>query len=133
MRVLLEYPPNYAAIVRVFPEAQHGGVIFAYGDIIYNPSDITITRELVMHESIHSGRQGTAVQEWWARYLRDPGFRLAEELPAHRAEYDTYCSRHANSRKRLNYLAHVAEKLSSPLYGNLLTAAQAREAILTAR
>lgn len=129
MRILVEYPPLYEEIVRAFPAAKGGGVIFAWGDTIYNPSNILVSRELVAHEMIHGTRQGDNVTAWWSRYLVDPTFRLAEELPAHQAEYWAYHQRHGNSRKRSQYLDEVAQKLASPLYGSLLSVEQARRDI----
>lgn len=129
MRILVEYPPLYEEIVRAFPAARDGGVIFAWGDTIYNPSNILVSRELVAHEMVHGTRQRDNVTGWWKQYLVDAAFRLTEELPAHQAEYWAYCNRHANSRKRSEYLNEVAVKLASPLYGSLLSVEQARRAI----
>lgn len=130
MRILVEYPPLYKEIVQVFPTVRDGGVIFAWGDIIYNPDDIPVSRELVEHEQIHSVQQGNNPPDWWRRYLIDALFRYAQELPAHAAEYRAYCARHGNHRKRQTYLMHVAQKLASPLYGGLTTPMAARSAIL---
>lgn len=131
MRILVEYPPLYQEITRVLPAAEYPGVIFAWGDTIYNPSNILISRELVAHEEIHSAQQAKYgnVIGWWQRYLDSATFRYEQELPAHQAEYWAYCHRHGNSRKRENYLDEVAQKLASPLYGSLLSANKARRLI----
>lgn len=131
MRILVEYPPLYETITRAFPAAKGAGVIFAWGDIIYNPSDILVSRELIAHEEIHSAQQANyeTIMLWWHLYLETATFRYAQELPAHQAEYRAYCNRHPNSRKRAEYLNEVSAKLASPLYGSLMTVDAARRAI----
>src|SRR5258706_9764493 len=96
MRILVEYPPNYVQVTSTFPAAAYPGVIFAWGDIIYNPSDIIVTRELVAHEEIHCIQQAGYPVQWWHRYLDSATFRFDQELPAHQAEYRAYCNRHNN-------------------------------------
>lgn len=109
MKVLTLFPPNYAEINRAFKiRGKH--VIFAYGDIIYNPSRIVIPPELLAHEAVHGARQNGNPAAWWDRYITDSHFRLEEEIPAHQAEYQV-------SRQ----LKAIAERLSGPLYGNLIS------------
>ena len=123
-------PPNYVAIVAVFPGAALPGVIFAYADRIYAPGGRTPTPALQAHEQVHCERQDGRPEPWWERYLVDPAFRLDEELLAHRAEYRAYCARHANRVKQAQALAGIATKLAAPLYGGLISAEDAREALL---
>jgi len=110
-------------------------VIFCWGQTIHNPERIKVTRELVEHEKIHGARQGIGpdIEAWWRRYIAEPSFRFQEELPAHRAEYHAFCKRHGSQERRAQYLDCVAAKLASPLYGELVTATEARHAILTYR
>ena len=129
-------PPNYEAIVAVFPGAALPGVIFAYGDHIYAPgkggraAPFMLSPALQAHEQVHCERQGGHPEPWWERYLIDPVFRLEEELLAHRAEYRAYCARHVNSRKQAQALAGIAVKLAAPLYGGLISPEDAQRAIL---
>ena len=130
MKIAIAYPPIYEQACAVFPLKQRRDVIFAYGDTIYNPHDIRITKELVAHEEVHGARQTVlGVELWWEIYLKNKQFRYEEELPAHQAEYQAYCKRHQDGRRRM--LRLIAEKLSSPLYGSMLTRADATTAILT--
>lgn len=122
-------PPNYEAIVAVFPGAAQPGVIFAYGDRIYAPGGRRPTPALQAHEAVHCERQDGRPEPWWRRYLVDPAFRLEEELEAHRAEYRAYCARHANRAKREAALEGVARKLAAPLYGGLISVEDARKAV----
>lgn len=129
----------YERICRKFgtENVERPGVIFSWGDRIFNPSNASITRELFAHEAVHGERQLAfnseagaegSVLEWWDRYLGDPLFRLDEELRAHMAEYKASVKRHGHSPRALN---NMAERLSGPLYGELVTMAQAKHAILT--
>lgn len=115
-------PPNFDAILEKFPDADKPGVIFAYGDQIFNPSGFDIPPALIAHESVHCDRQYTDPDLWWYSYLRDPEFRYREELFAHAAEYQTLI-RHDSSRtifrdrnRRAQLLYSTARRLIAPLY-----------------
>lgn len=129
LEVIDDRPPNFAAIVAVFPRAADLGVIFAYGGRIYAPGRRTVTPALQAHEQVHIERQGSEPDRWWDRYLVDQTFRLDEELAAHRAEYRAFCRRHAQPLKRQEALEQIAGKLAAPLYGGIITIADARRAI----
>lgn len=121
-------PPNFAAIVAVFPRASDPGVIFAYSGRIYAPGFARLTPALHAHEQVHIDRQGTEPDRWWDKYLVDTTFRFEEELAAHRAEYQAYCQRHSGRKRRLA-LDMIATKLAAPLYGGMVTLEDARKAI----
>lgn len=133
MNVVVSSPPNFDAIVERFPFARNQGVIFTYGQTIYNPSGIAISSALKCHESVHAQRQGEdeeEIRQWWRRYLDEPMFRLEEELLAHRAEYRAFKGWEKDSRKQAQELESIAARLSGPLYGNVLTLARARRLIV---
>lgn len=151
MRVLNAVPPLFDEIRAVFPLADRPGIVFAFGDTVYVPKPIgTLPREILAHEQIHGDRQlgsavaGTArgvdaVAVWWQRYLADPEFRLAEELPAHVAEFNSLCEQHrprwhSERNLRRTMAAHVARKLTAPLYryGSLITIEKAKQVLLAA-
>jgi len=123
-------PPNFDAILSVFPMAAKPGVVFAYGDKIYVPSGKALSPELIDHENIHCARQlEIGVELWWDKYLSDVNFRYFEELLAHRAEYQCMIARAPNRTARRLALKVVAQKLSSRLYGGMVTMDQAKKAI----
>lgn len=132
-KVIFDRPPLWAEIDAMFKVAGKN-VIFSWGpNAIYNPQGVKISRELMAHEEVHGARQGKTDEEifaWWRRYLKEPMFRFEEELPAHRAEYQAFCKRHGSSLARMTYLGAIAKRLSSDLYGNIVTYSQAREKIL---
>lgn len=132
MKVVVARPPNFGQIVAVFPEAKQRGVIFTFGETIYNPSGGHIPAWLKAHEGVHFSRQTNhkpAIEGWWKRYLEDPEFRLAEELPAHRAEWKAYAEVHKNGNQRAQMLHQIALRLASPLYGSLITFSKAKREV----
>lgn len=134
MRIVKEKPPIFEQIDAAFGIAGKP-VIFAFGDTIYNPMGIAITRELYAHECVHGHRQGSDVAGWWAHYIVEPEFRLAEEIPAHQAEYREFCEHNPHGRLRNGrrlYLNAIAKKLASPLYGGLISYEKARSLIKVA-
>lgn len=119
MKIIAAYPPNYAEIKAAFGAVVcRPGVIFTYGKAIYCPSG-RVTPQLVAHEHVHSLRQGDDPEGWWRRYISDRAFRLAEEIPAHQAEYRAHGLLSRNLRRFT--LATIAKRLSSPLYGSLIS------------
>lgn len=113
--------------------ASRAGVIFTYGDTIYNPSDAVILPQLKAHESVHFQRQTQhegGPERWWERYIEDQAFRAMEEAEAHRAEYRAYKSWTKDRNKVARELENIAGRLCSPLYGGLMSQAQARRFIV---
>lgn len=134
MKIVEKYPPNIRAIKSMF--ALPVGVVFAYGDTIYNPSGEKLSEAIIAHEEVHQGQQGEDVKGWWERYLVDAHFRFHQELQAHRKEYQVMLA-HAPSRNfRRLALSHIAHKLSAPMYGvggaGLTTFKRARDLLRTA-
>lgn len=103
-------------------------VIFAWGGVIYNPSGLAIPPELIEHERVHCHRQGKDVEGWWRRYIDDPAFRLAEEIPAHHAEY-MHLIQSGNRNQRRRALKTVAGRLASPLYGRMISAEASKRVV----
>jgi hypothetical protein len=126
VRIVRGYPPNYAEIrERLSPSPR---AVFAYGDVIYSPSGRAVSLDLVVHEEVHSRQQELVggPESWWRRYIDDPAFRLEQEVEAYRAQY-----RVASSRSERRYLLlHICRDLSSRMYGNLVTSAEARALVL---
>lgn len=132
--IVLDHPPIYDEISSVFRIYDRRDVVFAWGDRIYNPYDVHIPTEILAHEAVHGGRQGTReqdIRDWWKRYMEEVHFRLAEEVHAHRAEY-LWLMNHAPRGRRRSALKLVAGKLASPLYGQMLKPAEAKKLITMA-
>lgn len=129
-------PPMMAEIDTAF-RVKNKPVIFSWGDKVYDPMGVGLSPKLVAHEAVHGERQlQMGVEVWWGRYIADPLFRLAEEIPAHVAEFE-FCAQQPDAdkpvpgyRSRLGMQeTHIAQRLSGPLYGNLINTAEARRAL----
>ncbi|MDP2618632.1 MAG: hypothetical protein Q8P46_00405 [Hyphomicrobiales bacterium] len=130
MRIVVDYPPIYTEIAAAF-DISGRNPIFAWGDRVFNPHNIVIGPELIAHEAVHGRRQGNDVEGWWRRYIDDPAFRLAEEIPAHAAEFNILAGVPGTNRQhKRKCLAYVAKRLTSPIYGRLITLDAAKKAIL---
>lgn len=131
MKIVQGVPPNYPAIVAVFPHARRKGTIFTWGDTVYVNGVPELSPQLKAHEAVHSHqqRQCGGAAAWWARYLVDDQFRLKQEIIAHRAEYRT--AKHWVGRKVApQALELIAARLASPLYGSLISLREAKRALL---
>ncbi len=102
-----------------------GREIFAYGGIIYNPGGGHIGPELIAHEEIHFTQQGSDPAGWWDKYLKEPEFRLEQELEAHIEEYRVFCRLNRDRNRRSVFLHTISHRLAAPMYGGLLTAREA--------
>ena len=134
--IVVEKPPVYEQCIRAFGRENIEGkaIIWAWGDRIYNPTDIDISRELLAHEAVHGERQGPnegSIRTWWLQYLEDAAFRYEEERLAHRAEWHTI-RKYSAGKNLTPYFEGIAAKLASPLYGKLISVDGAKLA-LTAR
>lgn len=128
MEIVYARPPNFEKIAAALPAARKPGVIFCYGDKIYNPSAVMLSRPLVLHEMVHAEQQKEiGVEEWWDRYIADPLFRIEQEVPAHIAEYRALVEKATNRHERRAALTMVAERLSSTLYGKAISDPVARK------
>ena len=123
MKIVNEKPPIWARAAEVFP--LEGREIFAWDDTIYNPGGFTIPDWLIAHEEVHQGQQAGDPEAWWEIYLVDAEFRFEQELAAHQMEYKVYCRGNRDRNKRLQYRRIVARKLAAPLYGSMITFADA--------
>lgn len=144
MKIIKAYPPLYSRIVEAFPYIKgRPGILFAWGDRLYYPNPTTKAQDLPVwieaHEEVHGKRQmenfsdyyQEAIEDWWDKYIADPEFRLQEEIPAHQAEWRAYRDTFPENSPfdPCPYLTRVAERLSGPLYGNLISYEEARKVI----
>lgn len=90
--------------------------IFAYDKEIY--SNYELPHHLLIHELKHLEQQNRiGVDMWVDKYLNIPEFRLNEEVEAYQAELGTIRDRNLRYRHKMD----CAQKLSSDLYGNIIT------------
>ena len=121
MQIKNEYPPNFDTISAILPVSSSNPAIFCYSDTIYNPFDLNVTPDLELHEQVHNKQQGAEPDKWWYNYLKDPQFRLEQELEAYAHQW-AFIKKHIKNKQALEWgIFKIAEALSSPLYGNLIT------------
>jgi hypothetical protein len=115
LKIEIAQPPMLEEITKVFPN-RPAGVIYAFGDTIYNPGNLPLARPLIAHESVHGKRQmdSGGPDLWWRRYLDDKQFRFDEELRAHVAEALTQMPKDRNHRAMLMLM--TARRLAAPFY-----------------
>lgn len=129
MKIVKSYPPNWSEIRAAFKSATQPGVIFCYGDTIYNPSGDELSDALLAHEAVHSHQQGNDPAGWWSRYIKDPPFRFEQELLAHQAEYRSL-ARDGSRHVRRSVLKQLSVRLAGPLYGQCISRKRAAELLL---
>lgn len=115
--IIIERPPNFDQILAAFPDANKPGVLFAFGDSVYNPSAVNIPAALLAHEHVHVTQQAKFIKPelWWDLYIADLEFRYREELFAHVAEYKAQLAGLDGNRKSKLLMA-TAARLVAPLY-----------------
>ena len=127
VEIVDDWPPNIEDIRAVLPVSDRN--IFAYDGKIYNPGGGEITKELVAHEKVHFAQQGKLSDLWWEKFLEDPAFRLAQEMPAHRAEYVEYCRTNFDRNRRVVFLRILGKRLADPMYGGIIGVKEAMRKI----
>lgn len=100
--------------------------IFALGEDIY--TDYPLTKDLLVHEMVHlRQQQDIGVKEWVYDFLYKPEKRLEYELEAYREQLKSIKDRNHRLKTRIE----SAESLSSSLYGNIISRADALKALET--
>lgn len=130
-RIVIGYPPIISALEAEFGRGKLRNptrpILFSYGKEIYNPQGITIPYPLLAHEGVHGRRQlEYGLGRWWEDYVSSPRFRLEEEIPAHIAEARAMFESNPCRKNRLFIISVVGKKLSSPLYGKIISGRGAR-------
>ncbi len=123
-----EYPPNYKAIAKTFKIKGRTDIVFTYGYKLYIPSGDRPDKHLMKHEETHARQQAEmGAEEWWARYFVDPQFRFVQELEAYRNQYRSMNTLPLETR--IPYLQHIATDLAGPMYGDMMSVADAKTEI----
>lgn len=106
------------------------GVVFAWGDTLYNPNRAGVSPDLMTHEEVHGAQQKAmgGPEIWWERYLIDPKFRLEQEIEAYGAQA-RYLRWMSGRKKYLEVFEKISRDLSSSLYGNIISYEEAADAI----
>lgn len=126
-----ERPPVWDSVCVAFNIIPKNA-IFAYGDVIYNPDAIPLAHYLIEHEKVHFRQQGFTPEGaalWWGKYLRDPQFRVSQEVEAYGVQYREMCKLTKDRNQRYKILFNLAEQLSGKLYAEAISHADAMKKI----
>lgn len=128
MKIKYSKPPNYKKIAGTF-DIRGRKTVFTYDDTCYISSGIPPTQDLLEHEQTHMHQQRSrGAEAWWDKYLTDPGWRAIQEIEAYRAQYQ-YAIQFMARPNRRKLLRHCVSDLSGPMYGNMMTEAEAEAVI----
>lgn len=128
MKIEHAFPPNWEDIKAVLNvDADH--TIFTYGDTIYNPGGFRVDEALLAHEMVHQSQQNGLGEDgpakWWDRFLKDPKWRLEQEIEAYRVQWREAQKGITDRNAKAAYLRQISGIIAGPTYGNLLTPAEA--------
>ncbi len=129
MRIINTLPPFWNKILAAGMRPDPKNTVATYGDILYNPGCHEISTHLMAHEETHTVQQGDSPDAWWDKYLKDPKFRLEQEIEAYANQYASYCKKQNRHERQWKYLVSLAEFLSGRMYDNLLSLEEAMEII----
>lgn len=118
VKVVTDKPPVYDSVCQ-FLGYKDVNAFFAYGDVIYNPSNLPIPDDIVVHEKVHMKQQkadGMTPELWWGKYLRDDKFRIDQEAKAYGAQMRYLKTIYKNREKQNELLHNLGAILSGPLY-----------------
>lgn len=123
MKIVADYPPNIEKIKKHFPITEN--TVFTYGDTLYIPKGTMPDKPLLVHEETHVKQHEAAggPEAWWDRYFVDREFRLTQELEAYRNQYKAMAGMPLAQKRQ--YTQSIALDLAGPLYGNIMTVADA--------
>jgi len=133
MKIVIANPPILNKVIAAGMNPDMTRTIFTYGDTIYNPANLELSQDLIIHEQTHRDQQGDEPELWWDIYIKDPAFRVKKELEAYGAQYVFYCKNAGNRNKRRTFLFEIAKDFASPTYGGIISVAEAQEKIKNLR
>jgi len=111
MIIIPDFPPNIRQIrEHLTPPPQ---AVFAFNEIIYNPSGNEIRADIKYHENVHfrQMKEYSSSEIWWSKYLIDKDFRLKMEVEAY-FEQVQFVKRHATNKVVKELLDEIAEALA---------------------
>lgn len=135
MKIVKSYPPNYGEIAERFNIRGMRGILFAWGNTIFNPDGTNVEEHHVVHESVHQKQQEKwgSIEGWWYKYIHDKYFRFDQEVEAYATQYN-YLEKVCSKKELLRMLKLMAGDLSGPMYGMKIAPREAADFIVrTAR
>lgn len=125
IKIVFRRPPFWRVLKLFFPAYDPDGTVaVAFGRVVF--ANQNFSEDFKIHEETHLIQQRRSyvfATLWWVRYLFSKKFRFSQELEAFRRQY-----RHIKEfggKDRFNAKVGLAHALSSPLYGNIVSASEA--------
>ena len=135
LKVSRDKPPIWDRLVDKFNvvwERDGIALVVAYDDTIYCSSEPT--PDVIEHELVHLIQQKIeGAKEWWDKYLEDQKFRLEQEIPAYRRQYEVLKIAIRDRNLLARELARLARDLSSRQYGGIIGYSEALKSIRNGR
>lgn len=131
VKVIHARPPCFDSVCAAFNMVPRYA-IFSYGDRIYSPDVEVLPDHLIEHEKVHLRQQGGTEEGaaiWWGKFLRDPEFRISQEIEAYARQYQYFISRVSDREKVAKFLWALAGSMSGPLYNNCISHYEAMQRI----
>lgn len=131
LRVIYGYPPIWDSVVSAF-QVIPATACFTYNDRVYNPSQAYLPDHVIVHEKVHIRQQGGTEEGaalWWGKFLRDPAFRIEQELEAYAEQYKYVCTKQKDRNTRFNFLLNISRTFAGPLYGKCIDSNEAMKLI----
>lgn len=123
VNIKFENPPNIEAILIAGMKPQMDRVIFAYDDTLYIPGKFSPSEEIIVHEEVHLEQQKAyegGPSAWWEEYIKNPIFRLQQEIEAYHEQYNWIRKTYKDGNLRHRSLHEMARLLSSQTYGHMV-------------
>lgn len=128
MKFVAGLPPNWSEIWNTFG-VNPSGLVFTWGDTVYMTSLETLSSDLLVHEQTHAKQQNNKPEWWWRLYLKDKEFRASQKLEAYHRQYQEFCKHYFDKNQRFRKIHSLALDMSSKIYGNCITYAEALKKI----
>jgi len=131
VKVIHDYPPVWGSVCKAFQIIPKYAV-FSYGDCVYNPSGQHLPDDIIEHEKVHLRQQKYSREEaslWFGKFLREPEFRISQEIEAYAEQYKYLCKQFSDRNKRFKVLHNLGSIMSGPIYNKCITCSEAMERI----
>lgn len=128
MKIEVGFPPNFEELQQAFSIDESSEICVTWGDTIYNPYNIPLREDVILHETVHSRQQRGNPEVYFRKYIDSPEFRIHVESEAYAIQL-AYIREQQGEKRALGYLVAFAQYLSGPVYGNAITQPKAFELI----
>lgn len=104
----------------IYPGIKMKEMWLTFGTTIWTPG--FISNDLVIHEQVHINQQKNWRRAiwWWIKYTLSPKFRLYQEIPAYRAQYEQLKMVYKNREDWHKIRESIAKIMSGEKYNHMV-------------